>query len=62
MRYEIYVFNGFHAWLRAEAKDLDEARAKAREIERTSQEDFEGTALYDNLHCKWMDRHERETA
>lgn len=61
-RYEVYIYNGFNCKMRYETNDLDEACDKAHEIEKTSPEEFEGTALYDNLHCKWFGKHERNTS
>ena len=61
-RYEVYIYRGFKCFLRFETNDIDEACDKAYEIEKTSKEDFGGTALYDNLKREWFGRHERGTA
>ena len=61
-RYEVYIYNGFNAKLRYETDDINEACDKAHEIEKTSKEEFEGTALYDNVKEEWFGRHERGTA
>jgi len=61
-RYEVYIYNGFNAKLRFETDSLDEASDKAYEIEKTSKEDFEGTAMYDNREQKWFARHMRGSA
>lgn len=58
--YEVHTYYLFSTILRYQTDNLDEARAKAREIEETSSEDFEGTAIYDNIHHNWLEHHERE--
>lgn len=60
-QYEVYIYNGFNAKLRYETNDINEAYDKAREIEKTSKEEFEGTALYDTIQEEWFGRHERGT-
>ena len=60
-RYEVYIYSGFNCKLRHETDNIDEACDKAHEIEKTSKEDFDGTALYDNLKCQWFGKHERGT-
>lgn len=59
--YEVHTYKGFRTKLRYETDRLYEAVVKAREIEKTSTEDFEGTAIYANRAEKWLNRHERGT-
>ena len=61
-RYEIYITEGTGAKLRFETDSLDEACDKGHEIETTSKESFEGTAIYDTKERKWFGYHKRGTA
>lgn len=61
-RYEVYIYKGFHCWLRSDTDDLQTALNDAIELEKNSNEDFEGTAIYDNKTERWFNRHERGTS
>ena len=59
-RYEVNTYRGFRVNAQCETDDLEEALKKAHELEISSKDEFEGTAIYDNLHCEWVNRHERD--
>lgn len=61
-RYEVYIYNGDHCFLRYSTDDIDEACDKAHEIEQTSEEKFEGTIIYDCKEELWFGKHKRYTA
>ena len=61
-RYEIYIKQENAAKLRHETDSLDEACDAAHEIERSSKEDFEATAIYDTKERKWIGYHKRGAA
>lgn len=66
-RYEVYILNRINKEndnlkLRFETNDIDEACDKAHEIEKTSEEQFDATAIYDDIDKKWFGYHERGTS
>ena len=58
-RYEVDTYNGFRVKVRYETDDIEDALKKAHELEILSKDEFEGIAIYDNLHCDLVTRHER---
>lgn len=60
-RYEIYIKQENAAKLRYETNNINEACDMAHEIESTSKESFEATAIYDTEERKWFGYHKRGT-
>lgn len=60
-RYEVYIYNGAVYRLRFWTNDIDEACDKADEIEKTSKEEFDGTAIYDTKLNGFVNIHRKGT-
>ena len=56
--YEVHTYIGFRTVLRHKTDSLAKARSLARRLREDPTADYDGTAIYDNIHCEWIDRDE----